>query len=195
MREVTPRPNQQPVTPQSPGAALEVHLVRLRRRHLRAVMRIEAQVYPRPWTIPLFLSELNMRTTRYYLAARVGGAVVGYAGLMFVGDEGHVTNIAVDPAWQHRQIGTRLLLQLAREALAVGARHLTLEVRMSNKNAQQMYRKFGFASAGIRKNYYAETHEDALVMWAHDIDGPAYAERLASISAGIKGTTVLDAAR
>jgi ribosomal-protein-alanine N-acetyltransferase len=169
---------------------LNVHLVPLRRRHLRAVLRIEAQVYPRPWSLPLFMSELNLRSSRHYVAARVGGVVVGYGGLMFNADEAHVTTIAVDPAWHRNQIGTRLMLNLARSSVMHGARHLTLEVRVSNTAAQAMYRRFGFETAGVRKNYYAETNEDALVMWAYDIDALAYADRLAALEAGIGGTTV-----
>lgn len=171
---------------------LHVELVPLRRRHLRQVMRIETQVYPKPWTVGLFLSELALRSTRVYIAAKVQGAVVGYAGLMLTGEDGHVTTIAVDPAWQRQSIGARLLLALARAGTASGCSGLTLEVRMSNEPAQAMYRRFGFVPAGIRKNYYAEVNEDALVMWAHDVDGPAYAERLAGIEAGLRGTTSLD---
>ena len=175
--------------------AVDVHLVPLRRRHLRSVVRIESQVYPRPWSLPLFLSEIALRTSRYYLAARVGGVVAGYAGLMFNGDEAHVTTIAVDPAWHRHQIGTRLFLQLAWESRARGLRHMTLEVRVSNTPAQQMYKKFGFAPAGIRRNYYAETNEDALVMWAYDIDTDDYGDRLAAIARRVAGETVLDTGR
>jgi ribosomal-protein-alanine N-acetyltransferase len=171
-------------------AELEVHLVPLRRRHLRSVLRIEAQVYPRPWSLPLFMSELNLRSSRHYVAARIGGVVVGYGGLMFSADEAHVTTIAVDPAWHRHQVGTRLMLNLARSSIGRGARHLTLEVRVSNAAAQAMYRRFGFETAGVRKNYYAETNEDALVMWAYDIDGLAYTDRLVAIEAGIRGTTI-----
>jgi ribosomal-protein-alanine N-acetyltransferase len=171
-------------------AELEVHLVPLRRRHLRAVLRIEAQVYPRPWSLPLFMSELNLRGSRHYVAARIGGMVVGYGGLMFSSDEAHVTTIAVDPAWHRHQVGTRLMLNLARSSIVRSARHLTLEVRVSNAAAQAMYRRFGFETAGVRKNYYAESNEDALVMWAYDIDGLAYSDRLAAIEAGIRGTTI-----
>src|SRR6266849_8613874 len=73
-----------------------VQLVPMRRRHLRSVLRIESQVYPRPWSLPLFMSELNLRNSRAYYVARVGGTVVGYAGLMLTGDEAHITTIAVD---------------------------------------------------------------------------------------------------
>jgi ribosomal-protein-alanine N-acetyltransferase len=170
--------------------ALDVRLVPLRRRHLRSVLRIEALVYPRPWSLALFMSELNLRNSRHYVAARIGNPVVGYGGLMFTGDEAHVTTIAVDPAWHRHQVGTRLLLNLARASIVRRARHLTLEVRVSNAGAQAMYRSFGFETAGVRKNYYAETNEDALIMWARDIDTPAYAERLADLEAGVAGTTI-----
>jgi ribosomal-protein-alanine N-acetyltransferase len=167
----------------------------MRRRHLRAVLRIESQVYPRPWSLPLFMSELNLRTSRAYYVARVDSSVVGYAGLMLTGDDGHVTTIAVDPAWHRNKIGTRLLINLAREARERNARHLTLEVRMSNTGAQALYRKFGFRPAGIRKNYYLETNEDAMVMWADGIDTDDYANRLAELEAGIPGTTIIENGR
>lgn len=171
---------------------LAVTLVPMRRRHLRTVLRIEGQVYPRPWSLSLFMSELALRTTRSYTVARVGGAVVGYSGLMLTGEDAHVTTIAVDPAWQRHKIATRLLLNMARTALERNAHHLTLEVRVSNDGAQSLYRQFGFVPAGIRKNYYVETNEDALVMWAEDIDTDAYADRLAAIEATIPGTTEIE---
>src|SRR6266498_1587388 len=104
---------------------LVVDIVPMRRRHVRAVLRIEQQVYPRPWTMSLFLSELALRSTRAYFVARVGRDLVGYAGLMMTLDEAHVTTIAVDPRRHRAKIGTRLLLVLAREAIARGATALT----------------------------------------------------------------------
>ncbi len=178
--------------PRPAPPALVVHLVPMRRRHLRAVMRIESQVYPRPWSLPLFMSELTLRTTRAYTVARVDGAVIGYSGLMLAGEDAHVTTIAVDPAWHRRGIGTRLLLNMARTAAARGAGHLTLEVRVGNEAAKVLYRRFGFYPAGVRKNYYAETNEDALVMWVDDIATPAYRERLAEIEIAMSGTTVVE---
>ncbi len=169
---------------------IEVHVVPMRRRHLRSVLRIEAQVYPRPWSLSLFLSELALRTSRCYIVARVDAVVVGYAGMMFACDDAHVTTIAVDPAWQRSKIGTRLLSTLGREAIRAGMRNLTLEVRVSNRGAQALYENFGFAPAGVRRNYYVETNEDALVMWAEHIDEPAYARRLAAIEAALPGSTV-----
>ena len=159
----------------------EIMLAPMRRRHLRAVMRIETLVYPRPWSTSLFMSELALRGTRAYHVAKIGGVVMGYSGLMLGTEDAHVTTIAVDPERHRRGIGTRLMLNMARVALERRARNMTLEVRVANTGAQALYHRFGFAPAGIRKNYYSETNEDALVMWATDIDTPVYEERLAAI--------------
>ncbi len=164
----------------------------LRRRHVRSVLRIEQQVYPRPWTSALFMSELALRSSRAYFVAKVGREVVGYAGIMISFEDAHVTTIAVDPAWQRHGIATRLLAALARESLVRGAQHLTLEVRMSNTGAQNLYRRFGFAPVGVRKNYYPETNEDALVMWVHDVDTPEYAQLLGALEARVPGHTVFE---
>lgn len=171
---------------------LTVHVTPMRRRHVRALLRIEQQVYPRPWSHSLFLSELALRSTRAYFVARVGRDVVGYAGLMMSAEDGHITTIAVDPRRQRHKIATRLMIVLARESLIRGAQNLTLEVRLSNLAAQHLYRRFGFAPVGVRKNYYQETNEDALVMWSHGVDTPEYDALLASIEAAIPGETILD---
>ena len=152
-----------------------LRIVPMRRRHLRSVLRIEAEVYPRPWTLGLYLGELALpEQRRVYLVARSGGHVVGHAGLMFAADDGHVTTVAVDPPWQRHGVAARLLVVLLREAIARGASALTLEVRAANQPAQALYRRFGFVEAGVRKGYYAETEEDAVIMWAEDVGGDDY---------------------
>jgi len=172
--------------------ALSVTIQPMRRRHIRAVLRIEQQVYPRPWSSSLFLSELALRATRAYYVARVGRELVGYAGLMMTLDDGHVTTIAVDPEHQGGRIGTRLLLVLVRRAVEQGAEAVTLEVRTSNEPAKALYRRFGFSPAGVRKGYYRDPVEDALVLWAHDINRPEYAERLAAIEAELPSPLVAE---
>ena len=157
---------------------VEVQVVPMRRRHLRSVVRIESQVYPRPWSHSLFVSELALRSTRAYFVAKAGRDVVGYAGVMMSLTDGHVTTIAVDPARHREGVGTRLMLALAREAIARDATALTLEVRLSNRGAQEMYTRFGFRPVGVRKGYYADTGEDALVMWAYEVNGREYAQLL-----------------
>ena len=167
----------------------------MKRRHLKGVMAIERQVYPRPWSPSLFISEMSEPNNRAYLVAKMGKDVVGYGGMICYGDEAHITTIAVDPAWQRHKIATRLLLNLAREANRRGAKNLTLEVRVGNVGAQHLYEKFGFEKAGVRKNYYVETNEDALVMWANGIDTPMYAARLAALEKTVPGTTVVEEVR
>ena len=166
----------------SPGIAVdepaELEIGRMRRRHLRGVMAIERQVYPRPWSPNLFLSEMNEMRNRAYLVAKLGRDVVGYGGIMCYGDEGHVTTIAVDPQHHRRKIGTRLMYELIQAGLRMGARAVSLEVRVSNHGAQRMYENFGFQFVGTRKNYYQETGEDALVMWVDGIRSQEYRQQL-----------------
>lgn len=166
-----------------------VTITPMRRRHLPAVLAIETQVYPKPWSSSLFEDELD-RPGRAYLVARVGPTLVGYAGVLLLADDGHVATVAVDPARQGTGIATRLLLELVRAALELGAGQLTLEVRMSNARAQALYRRFGFAPAGARKGYYGDNGEDALVMWVHDVQGAEYAARLREIEAGFPSPTI-----
>ena len=153
----------------------------MRTKDLRSVLRIEAAVFSHPWSHRLFVEELSQRRSRAYRAAWVGSRIVGFAGQMFIDDESHVNNIAVDPGWQGRGLGAALLADLVRTGLAHGARHLTLEVRVGNDPAIALYRRFGMAPVGVRPNYYPETGDDALIMWARDIDTGEYAERLAAI--------------
>ncbi len=156
----------------------EIAIVPMKRKHVKSVVAIERQVFPTPWSLSLYLAELASGQSRAYFVALNGAEVVGYCGLMLAVGEGHVTTIGVDPRWQRRRIGARLLLELALTARARGAEDLTLEVRVSNTGAQALYHAFGFAPAGIRKNYYAEVHEDALIMWAHGVQSEEYGRRL-----------------
>jgi [ribosomal protein S18]-alanine N-acetyltransferase len=164
--------------------SVEVIMAPMRTRDLRGVLRIEEAVFPQPWSRRLFVEELAQRTSRAYRAAWVGHAIVGFAGQMFIDDEAHVNNIAVDPAWQGRRLGAVILLDLVRTALERGSRHLTLEVRVGNEPALALYRRFGMAPVGVRRNYYP-TGEDALIMWVRDIDSPEYAGRLAAVASSI----------
>jgi ribosomal-protein-alanine N-acetyltransferase len=103
--------------------------------------------------------------------------MVGYAGLMFAADDAHVTNIAVDPAWQGRGVATEMMLDLVLLAHDRGCVAMTLEVRHTNVVAQNLYRRFGFVPAGVRKRYYENT-DDAIVMWAHGVDTAEFMERI-----------------
>lgn len=145
---------------------------------LPAVLELERAAYPQPWSEGVFRDELAA-AHRTYLVAELDRRVVGYAGLMVVGDEAHVTSVNVRTDRRSAGIGTRLMVGLVDAAVAAGARSLTLEVRTSNAAAQALYRRFGMAPVGMRKRYYG--NEDAVIMWAHDIDGEEYRARLAEI--------------
>ena len=170
-----------------PGAIAEIAITPMKRKHVRDVLAIERQVYPRPWSAALFFSELSQRKSRYYIVAMHQREVLGYGGLMVHQDEGHITTVAVDPVVQHQGIGTRLLLDMVHEARRREARSLALEVRVANWPAQRLYAWFGFRPVGVRKNYYAETGEDALVMWIDDVQGDEITGRLLRIRAAIDG--------
>lgn len=153
----------------------------MRRRHLPAVIRIEHRAHPKPWSIGVFTSELAQGEARYYVVMRVNGKVAGYGGLMFVVDEAHVTNLAIAPSLRRQGLGTTLLAHLVRYSAGRGCTAMTLEVRVSNVPAQDLYRKFGFVIAGLRRNYYIETGEDALIMWLYQLLSPQVQARLAAI--------------
>jgi ribosomal-protein-alanine N-acetyltransferase len=169
----------------APDAVPDVVVEPMRRRHLRAVTRIDARTSTTPWSLGLYMAELGRGDERVYLVARSAGRVVGYAGALLVAGEAHVTTIAVDPDHQGGAVGRRLLLVLIRRVTDLGAAAVTLEVRASNEAARALYRRFGFSPAGVRKGYYSKPTEDALVLWAHDVDGPDYTERLGAIEAAL----------
>ena len=157
---------------------MELRITKLKRRDLRHLLPIEAAVFPEPWSVGVFNSELALRHGRLYRAAWHGDAMAGYIGFMIVDEEAHVTTIATAPSFQRQGVARTLLIDGIHTLLPMGVRHLSLEVAASNEPAQTLYRRFGFAPVGIRKNYYPITGEDALVMWAYDIDTPDYAQRL-----------------
>lgn len=172
-------------TGESEAPALEV--TRMRRRHLRGVMAIERRVYARPWSPNLFAAEIADPRNRCYLVARTHKEVVGYGGLICYGEEAHITNVAVDPMHQGHGIATRLLAELIPQAIELGARAVSLEVRVTNWGAQRIYARFGFRPVGIRRNYYQEVSEDALIMWTDDVRTAAYRRRLDAIEESLLG--------
>jgi ribosomal-protein-alanine N-acetyltransferase len=143
-----------------------------------AVATLEQAVYDNPWSVRVFYDELA-RSNRRYLVAEDDTGVVGYGGLLVVESDAHITTLAVDPAARRQHLGTRLMLALVEAAAQLGVDHITLEVRMSNEGAQRLYERFGFNPVGLRKNYYRD--EDALVMWANDINGVEYQARLIGV--------------
>jgi ribosomal-protein-alanine N-acetyltransferase len=139
-----------------------------------AVAALEMAGQPQPWTTGILEDELAADNRSYVVAET--DVVIGYGGVMVVGEEAHITNLLVAPERRRQGIGRRILTKLVRDAIALGARHLTLEVRGDNEAARRLYHRFGLAPVGIRPGYYQG--EDALIMWARDIDKPEYAGSL-----------------
>lgn len=139
-----------------------------------AAVDLESADRPLPWNSAVFRGELAAEN-RVYLVAEDAG-LVGFGGVMVVGDEAHVTNLLVAPESRRTGIGSRLLAALIVASIERGARHLTLEVRSKNHAARSMYTGFGLAPVGSRKGYYGD--DDALILWAHEIDSDEYRERL-----------------
>jgi ribosomal-protein-alanine N-acetyltransferase len=165
-------------------AEMTIQTIRqMKRSDIPAVSALEAEIYPQPWSPRVFFDELAMDTRVYFVAVDGEQTVVGYGGILLVEDDAHITTIAVAPETRGARLGTRVMMALVDAAVEAGARHLTLEVRESNDGAQRLYERFGFAPVGRRKNYYKD--EDALVMWATDIDAPAYVDRLDDIRTGL----------
>lgn len=156
----------------------EVTIRTMDRSDIPDVATIEQAVYSTPWSPRVFFDELAMDNRRYVVAEN-GTGIAGYGGLLVVDQDAHITTIAVAPDMRGKRLGVRLMLALVDAALEHGARHLTLEVRVSNTSAQGLYERFGFEPVGRRKNYYKD--EDALVMWATDIETSEYAELVESI--------------
>jgi [ribosomal protein S18]-alanine N-acetyltransferase len=155
-----------------------LRIEKLRRRDLRSILRIEAKVFPEPWSVEVFTSELALRKGRLYRAAWDGAVLAGYIGFMIVDEEAHMTTIATAPSHQRAGVASTLIIDCIRTLLTQGVKHLSLEVAANNEPAQTLYRRFGFAPVGVRKNYYPITGQDALVMWAYDVDTEEYARRL-----------------
>jgi [ribosomal protein S18]-alanine N-acetyltransferase len=170
-----------------------VRISPMRRRDLRAVLRIDAQQLPQEgWSVGLYLAELRRTGDRCYLVARVDGRVVGFGGVLFQHPDAHVTTLSVDTAARSRRVATRLMLELARRVVDAGVDNLTLEVRAGNVPAISLYRRFGLAPVGVRKGYYGDTGDDALVMWVTDLRGEAYRQRLDGIEARMEDPTIIE---
>jgi ribosomal-protein-alanine N-acetyltransferase len=151
---------------------LPVQVEPMRVRDLDAVLAIERVSFPTPWSRYAYLSELLENDRAYYLVARTSDRrVVGYIGIWLILDEGHITTIAVHPLQRGRGIGRQLLEAAETIARELGALRVTLEVRVSNTVAHNLYRKIGFADAGIRPGYYRDNNEDAIIMWKELFSG------------------------
>lgn len=155
--------------------AIRIRLRPMQREDVARVMEIERQCFPTPWHESAYLTEIANRSA-YYVVACTATEIVGYAGMWIITDEAHITTLGVARSQRGQKIGEQLLLGLLDEARRRSARRATLEVRRGNTVAQSLYRKYGFAPAAIRRAYYTDNDEDAVVMWIDDIHTTVFTE-------------------
>src|ERR671934_2699857 len=148
---------------------------------IAGVQEVERASFPVPWPANAFRHELTGNKNARYIVAREGGRIVGYAGLWLMVDEAHITTFAVHPEHRRRRIGERMLIRIFEMAAAMNAEWLTLEVRASNLPAQKLYEKYGFRRAGVRRRYYSDNNEDALIMWTERLKDRVVKDRLAAL--------------
>ena len=126
---------------------------------------LEQQCFVTPWSRESLRYELAENPLALYVVAEISGHVAGYVGVWSIVDEGHITNEAVSPDFRRRHIGMALIDTMLKVTAGSGIRSHTLEVRASNAPAIGLYKKFGFTEAGLRKGYYEDNGEDAIIMW------------------------------
>lgn len=132
-----------------------------------AIHAIEVASFPVPWTLDSFYYELEQNQFSHYLVAEEDGDIIGFCGMWLTIDAAQITNVAVNQAARGRKIGEALMVEAMRVAREAGMETMNLEVRVSNEVALNLYRKLGFMDGGIRKGYYTDNFEDALVMWVN----------------------------
>ena len=140
----------------------EIRFMRL--KDIDAVAEIEEATFARPWSRESFRQEVTRNAVARYLVAEEDGQILGYAGAWIIMDESHITNIAVREDARGRGLGKRLTKELLQILSNLGACYATLEVRVSNVRAQNLYKSLGFVSVGKRKRYYEDNNEDAYLM-------------------------------
>lgn len=134
-------------------------------KDLETVMKIEHASFPTPWSPHAFYGELRDNDYARYFCLVHENQVIGYMGLWFILEEGHITNVAIAPEFRGQRLGEFLMRTVMREMFEIGMERMTLEVRSSNLSAQRLYERLGFVTAGVRKGYYSDNREDALIMW------------------------------
>lgn len=145
-----------------------IKVKRMNLEHLDDVMVIENLSFKIPWSRNSFIEELITNELAVYFVAISGEQVIGYGGMWKVFDEGHITNIAVHPEFRRCGAASRILEEIIRMCDENNIKDITLEVRKSNYAAQKLYEKYDFKAEGLRKRYYADNNEDAIIMWRHN---------------------------
>lgn len=134
--------------------------------HINAIYKLSQECFTIPWSLDSINNELNNPLSRYIVAQDLStDEVIGFVGIWIIAGEGDITNIAVNSKYRNKGIASNLLLNLFEICKKFNCENITLEVRASNLPAQNLYKKFGFKKEGLRKRYYSDNNEDAIIMW------------------------------
>ena len=153
---------------------MDIVIKKMDRENIDDILDIERQCYgEHHWSYESFINELTNKISSYRCIF-VDGKCCGYMGIWKIINEAHVTNLSVHPDYQNQKLAHRLLLSSIDECYDEKIKFITLEVRVSNKKAIHLYEKFGFKSLGLRKKYYQDNNEDALIMWSENIFDKKY---------------------
>lgn len=146
---------------------MKVEFRAMRLDDIEQVCMIEQEAFPTPWTAEAFYNELTTNFFAHYLVIEKDEQLIGYGGMWTIIDEAHITNIAIRKPYQGLKLGEQLLTRMQEAAFKAGIKRMTLEVRVSNIVAQNLYKKLGFYTVGTRKEYYTDNNEDAYIMWVN----------------------------
>jgi len=155
-----------------PGETPEYVIEPLTDDDLTGILEVEVESFSNPWTREMYEWELRNRAVCHIYVVRAGDCrVAGFCAFWLVVDEIHINNVAIRPQFRGHGFGTALLEHVFAEARRLGAHRATLEVRASNLEAQRLYARLGFAAAGVRRRYYTNPVEDAVILWREDKAG------------------------
>lgn len=153
--------------------ASNIYIRRMEMSDIPEVVRIEGNSFSDPWSEHAFITEIS-NSSAYYSVLCVDGKIAGFSGMWIIMDESHITTVAVSEEFRRHHLGERLLIDILEEARRQGAKRATLEVRQSNIAAQNLYKKYEFAPVAIRREYYTNNNENAIIMWVNDISSERY---------------------
>lgn len=165
-----------------------VTIQRMKPEDVDGIIKIEESAYgDHHWSKSSFLNEIKNDLAKYYSLYTVNNELAGYAGCWHILDEAHITTIAIAPQFRRRKFAEALLKRIIDDCYLEKIKYITLEVRVSNTPAINLYSKYGFSSFGTRKGYYQDNNEDAIIMWTKNIFFDEFKNQYEEITKKLEG--------
>ncbi len=171
---------------------LEISIDDLQKEDLDSLMEIESTAYgEHHWSRDSFVNELNNKVAKYYAVKNKDSELIAYMGVWNIVDEAHITTIAVREDYRRMHVGEALIAKMLEDCYNNYVKYITLEVRVGNIPAIKLYEKFGFKSLGVRKGYYQDNGEDALIMWTENIFHDNFKEAFNNIKVNLENYLII----